>query len=413
MQRPYRDSTASAGISARPSAPSTPSGRRACVRRRPATRPAQRWTRRTRPGRQPGCDRRGGATLSRPPSAPADFAGRGRRHAAARTAGPRRAPLGRGQQPAWAARRRVVAPRRRAGRADAGRDAKQVAAPGRRERSHASAPPRLRRAHGRHCCGSTARGRTPDVHRRRRSARSPIDLVGLGLAGHARAPAARPRRRPLLVSLVEPAVTLTARIEGPARRGLPGWLPPDWFDDLLLNPVMAAPVFTRPMYQALDAYSRDWLLPGLATLPQPDLVTVLRQQRASSSRRSWPGCRTRWAASCCGAAIRPTSAARTSAGSGTPASDDLAQDLARFTPTALGLAPGCRLGRAGRAAGPRRADPPLPRRDACSPCTPAGRTPNGVPDLRGRAESRSTRWCWPRSCSTATSTRTSRWSAST
>ena len=38
---------------------------------------------------------------------------------------------------------------------------------------------------------------------------------------------------------------------------------------------MAAPRFDRPMYQALDNYDRDWLVPGLGTLPEPELVTLL------------------------------------------------------------------------------------------------------------------------------------------
>ncbi len=139
---------------------------------------------------------------------------------------------------------------------------------------------------------------------------------------------------PALLNLIRPAVTVTARIRG--RLGtLPAWLPPDWFDDQLVRPIMAAPVFTRPMYQALDDYSREWLLPGLATFSQPDLVTVLQSngqflegflaglshemgrellwrgyptdQRGTYFRRFWDG-----------------------------ATDDLAQDLHRFTPTALG-----------------------------------------------------------------------------
>jgi hypothetical protein len=39
---------------------------------------------------------------------------------------------------------------------------------------------------------------------------------------------------------------------------------------------MAAPAFIRPMYEALDDYDRNWLIPGLAKLPEPDLVTLLR-----------------------------------------------------------------------------------------------------------------------------------------
>ena len=137
-----------------------------------------------------------------------------------------------------------------------------------------------------------------------------------------------------LLQKINPAVTLTSRVR--ARLGdLPYWLPPDWFDDQLVAPILAAPVFTRPMYEALDAYSREWLLPGLATFGQPDIVTVLTSngpfvesflaglshemgrellsrgyptdQRGTYFRRFW-----------------------------TSTHDDLAQDLHRFTPTPLG-----------------------------------------------------------------------------
>lgn len=47
------------------------------------------------------------------------------------------------------------------------------------------------------------------------------------------------------------------------------------FDGALIRPIMAAPRFDRPMYQALDDYDRDWLVPGLGTLPEPELVTLL------------------------------------------------------------------------------------------------------------------------------------------
>jgi hypothetical protein len=38
---------------------------------------------------------------------------------------------------------------------------------------------------------------------------------------------------------------------------------------------MAAPHFDRPMFQGLDDYNRDWLVPGLGLLPPDDLVSVL------------------------------------------------------------------------------------------------------------------------------------------
>jgi hypothetical protein len=158
------------------------------------------------------------------------------------------------------------------------------------------------------------------------------DLVGIDWPLTPDRPGLTVQHSPLL-QLADPAVNLTARMK--ARIRLPSWIRPDWFDDLLLNPVMAAPVFTRPMYQALDDYSRDWLLPGLNKFAQPDIVTVLQSnpafvegflcglshemgrellwrgyptdQRGTYFRRFW-----------------------------NPAKDDLAQDIARFSSTDLG-----------------------------------------------------------------------------
>ena len=77
-----------------------------------------------------------------------------------------------------------------------------------------------------------------------------------------------------LLSALHPALSLTARIRG--RLGeLPSWLPVDWFDDGRVRPVMAGPVFPRPMYQALNALDPEWLIPGMALMPEADLLTVL------------------------------------------------------------------------------------------------------------------------------------------
>ncbi|MDQ6688611.1 MAG: hypothetical protein M3Z50_13615 [Actinomycetota bacterium] len=77
-----------------------------------------------------------------------------------------------------------------------------------------------------------------------------------------------------LLAGLHPGLTLSARMLG--RIGvLPSWLPRDWFDDGRVRPVMAAPTFPRPMYQALNALDPEWLLPGLGLMPEPDLVTVL------------------------------------------------------------------------------------------------------------------------------------------
>jgi hypothetical protein len=80
--------------------------------------------------------------------------------------------------------------------------------------------------------------------------------------------------RDSLLATLHPRETVTALVK--ARIGVfPAWLAPDWFDDGLVRPIMAAPVFTRPMYQALDEYDRNWLVPGLSAITQPDFITLL------------------------------------------------------------------------------------------------------------------------------------------
>jgi hypothetical protein len=99
------------------------------------------------------------------------------------------------------------------------------------------------------------------------------DLVSLGWPATPQRPQFALDRGALLARL-DPATTATTRIRG--RLGtLPPWLPQDWFDDGLVQPIMAGPVFVRPIYQALAAYDREWLIPGVAAMPDPDLVTAL------------------------------------------------------------------------------------------------------------------------------------------
>ena len=96
--------------------------------------------------------------------------------------------------------------------------------------------------------------------------------------------------RPLLVvaasamlRAVDPATTMSAyvqgRLGGEAGR-LPPWLAGDWFANGRVEPIMAAPRFDRPMYEALDAYDRDWLLPGIGSIGKTDFVTLLETNPA-------------------------------------------------------------------------------------------------------------------------------------
>ncbi|MFQ6170430.1 hypothetical protein ACK8HX_02390 [Oryzobacter sp. R7] len=50
----------------------------------------------------------------------------------------------------------------------------------------------------------------------------------------------------------------------------PGWLDNDRFD-----PVMAAPRFTHPMYEALHRLDPEWLLPGVAAISPHEMMTAL------------------------------------------------------------------------------------------------------------------------------------------
>src|SRR5262249_39354089 len=101
-------------------------------------------------------------------------------------------------------------------------------------------------------------------------------MAGMGSVDLAKTPD-RPQlavARAALLSALDPKTTVTSYMR--ARLGtLPSWLPKNWFDDGRVQPIMAAPIFTRPMYEALDAYDRGWLVPGIGAIQEPNLVTLL------------------------------------------------------------------------------------------------------------------------------------------
>jgi hypothetical protein len=80
-----------------------------------------------------------------------------------------------------------------------------------------------------------------------------------------------------LLGRLDPSRTVVGAIRARINTGLLTFDP--FFLDLI-RPIMAAPRFDRPMYQALDAYDREWLVPGLGTLPEPELVTLLESNDA-------------------------------------------------------------------------------------------------------------------------------------
>ena len=82
-----------------------------------------------------------------------------------------------------------------------------------------------------------------------------------------------------LVKKLDPAVTVPARIVARLHSGtghFPTWLRPDWFDDQRVEPVMAHPRFKYPMYEPLHRYDREWMVPGLGLIKQPDMATLLQ-----------------------------------------------------------------------------------------------------------------------------------------
>ncbi|MEO7061026.1 MAG: hypothetical protein ABI083_14990, partial [Lapillicoccus sp.] len=72
---------------------------------------------------------------------------------------------------------------------------------------------------------------------------------------------------------LQPSRTVVDAIKGRLSTGT--IVPADWFQSTLVQPIMAAPRFNRPMYKALDDYNRDWLVPGLDQLKADELVTLL------------------------------------------------------------------------------------------------------------------------------------------
>jgi hypothetical protein len=99
-----------------------------------------------------------------------------------------------------------------------------------------------------------------------------VDMPGaLALATTPDRDALNVRKQDLLLRL-DPDRTVVDAMRARLNTGLISF---DAFAGGLIRPIMAAPRFDRPMYEALDAYDREWLVPGLGKLPEPELVTVL------------------------------------------------------------------------------------------------------------------------------------------
>lgn len=78
-----------------------------------------------------------------------------------------------------------------------------------------------------------------------------------------------------LADRLRPDVTVGQRIG--FRLLLPDvWPFRDWIVGDRLEEVMAAPQFSTPLYQALDRFDREWLLPGVSRIEPAEMVTVLK-----------------------------------------------------------------------------------------------------------------------------------------
>lgn len=78
-----------------------------------------------------------------------------------------------------------------------------------------------------------------------------------------------------LVELLDPRRTVRDALRGRLSTAIDhGWLPD------VFTPIMAAPTFHRPMFEALQDYDEQWLLPGTELLPDQDFVTVLSMNRS-------------------------------------------------------------------------------------------------------------------------------------
>lgn len=102
------------------------------------------------------------------------------------------------------------------------------------------------------------------------------DVMGQITGGAAIGAALQPLRatQPQILAQIDPAQRGAQRFKGRLRDGQT-LIPPGLIDRFGLTPIMKAPIFNRPMYEALHQYDPEWLVPGLAAMKQRDLVTLL------------------------------------------------------------------------------------------------------------------------------------------
>jgi hypothetical protein len=81
-----------------------------------------------------------------------------------------------------------------------------------------------------------------------------------------------------LLGKLDPAITIPARIRARLKAGSDRAqaLADDWFAGGRIEPVMACPRFEYPMYEPLNRYDREWMIPGLGLIQKPEMATLLQ-----------------------------------------------------------------------------------------------------------------------------------------
>ena len=140
-----------------------------------------------------------------------------------------------------------------------------------------------------------------------------------------------------LVARLDPKLTITRRVLSrlPKPELWPDWLPHDWFDDHRVEQVMAAPRFDHAMYEALDRYDREWLMPGVGDMKPHEMVTLL-QTNARFAEAFLIGLNTEFARELAWRAAIPTDGRATSFYSFWTPAAELTAPLHAFDDRALG-----------------------------------------------------------------------------
>ncbi|MBW9111694.1 hypothetical protein [Microbacterium ureisolvens] len=104
-----------------------------------------------------------------------------------------------------------------------------------------------------------------------------VETLVDGFFGDLPEPVEPPRPRLDLVALDLPRLLLPVfTVPRRVATRLPGFAAMFGRDPDDLATVMAAPEFRHPLYEALSRYDQEWLMPGVAAIPEPDMVTAMQ-----------------------------------------------------------------------------------------------------------------------------------------